>query len=161
MKNYLPCCLCLASALLGAAITSAENAPAGEWGPATNNVQMSINLSLQPESGTTNDLRLVIRIRNTSTNQTVGMFVPDSGDRSEASFTVNFPSGRSALLTRPAQDSGHLLRIGPSQTQELAFDLRKLDDFIESGLYVIRAQHRILLGSNAFVVSSNPLKFTR
>ena len=133
--------LCLAS-VLGAEF-GANNS--GAWGPATNNLQMSITHKRTAGSPHTNPpVVLTLRIRNLSTNATVRFWKENAPEKSrDFFFLVTAPSGRRVSPEPPYSyhGSGNLVEIPPGQTEGFDVDLSTFCNFDEPGAYTITASH--------------------
>jgi hypothetical protein len=140
---------------------------ATEWGPVTNNVQMSISLLQGRGSTTTNghgpllfpgkeengrksstetsgeSVVLLVKLRNLSTNQTFAFYQAGELERSSApGFDVTLPSGKPVTIrpTEPMHSSGGFIRVRPGQTLDLHFDLTRFCKFNDVGTYTIVAK---------------------
>jgi hypothetical protein len=96
----------------------AGNGEANEWGPVTNNVQMGISVSGNPDDIKTNQpFRLLIRFKNDSTNESFGLIrIAPEFDWS-LTFDVTSPAGKD-ISPRPryAPVSTSGFQLLPQQT---------------------------------------------
>jgi len=156
---------------------------AADWGPATNNAQISIQLSESNNYIESNQpVILKVKFRNLSSNKSFSVIVPlDTESDPDFSFLINTPSGTKISLIKDGKEpylgSAGYINVGPSQTKELEFNLSRLCKFNELGAYEIIARRWIItgvssneppLGSNSnslkifsgCLLISNPLKVT-
>ncbi|MBP7826039.1 MAG: hypothetical protein KA236_05775 [Verrucomicrobia bacterium] len=141
-----------------------EDAKGNEWGPVTNNAQMSIaSQAAKNELKIGQPVNLWVRYRNISTNQTVCVFaVNGTVHDPEYSFFVMSPSGKdvSPDLKKWAPESGRIMCVRPRQVRAIEFNLSAVCKFDEVGTYKITAQKRgIWTGEKSipFSLVSNPL----
>jgi DNA-binding beta-propeller fold protein YncE len=152
--------------VLAAWQTFADDLKTNDWGAVTNNAQMSISLTGGGNEIKTNEpVRLLIRFRNISTNETIAIFRPNAIETDPTfSFIVVSPSGKDVSPSSPKifVGSGGVLPIDPNQTVELEFNLSDLCKFDEVGTYKIIAKKGVGSrdGKKLFVVVSNPLYAT-
>jgi hypothetical protein len=155
---YLMICLVLA-----AWQTFADDLKTNDWGAVTNNAQMSISLTGGGnEIKASEYVRLLIRFRNVSTNETFSINRPNSIETDPTfSFIVVSPSGKDVSPSSPKMfvGSGGSIPVDPNQTVELEFNLSNLCRFDEAGTYRIVAKKLIRSpeGSEPSTIVSNPL----
>jgi hypothetical protein len=136
-----------------------------EWGPATNNLQMSISLE-----GNNNHIKcgepanLICRYKNLSTNEVFSVYeFTGVVDDTSYSFIITSPAGEHikpfVKVQEPASGAYHFLR--PGQIFEIEFDLGKVYKLDQVGTYTIIAKKSEMLlpgKSQAFEVISNTLE---
>ncbi len=152
----------------------AKDTITSDWGPITNNAQMSISLE-----GTTNVVKLhepvvlLFHYRNISTNEMFWFSAANGYQRDfEYSFQVIAPSGKDISPNMKTNmtmgGSGQIVAVGPNQIRELKYHLSYLCNFDELGTYTIVAQRSVIWGQGqewgqghkfCFLVS-NPLSIT-
>jgi hypothetical protein len=150
----------------------AADTHADDWGPATNNAQMSIQLYGDEHSIASNQpVVLQMRFRNVSTNKGFYFISEVDTERDPGfSFLINSPSGKNISIhgttNQPYFGSGRLINVGTNQIRELEFNLSRLCTFDEFGTYNIAATRSIITGmisnemSNArpLTPNSKPIK---
>jgi hypothetical protein len=143
---------------------SADDIKTNEWGVITNNVQMSISLKDDGAQIKTNkSLSLLIRIKNTSTNEAVFLYnalALNADPLIGVSCAVISPSGKD-ISPKPRMfwhgSGGHII-LPPNQINEFEFSLSQLCKFDEIGTYKIIAKKIIWFGNDKqFEIVSNPL----
>jgi hypothetical protein len=138
----------------------------GDWGVATNDVQMSIRMKSVAAIVKTNEPTiLTVRFRNISTNRTFAVFVHGPvGVLPGLRLAVAVPSGKTLMLpAMPGDGSGHMLPLHPGQTCEVSVDLNRFCRLSEPGNYEITATFDSLLSksmTNNFDITSNKLRIT-
>ena len=146
--------------------TFAGEAGEGDWGVATNDVQMSIRIKPPEAIVKTNEpIILTVSFRNISTNQTFAVLVHGPvGVLPGLRLAVAVPSGKTLMLPAMLGDgSGHILPLGPGGTREVSVDLNRFCRLSEPGNYEITATFDSLLSTtmtNKFDVTSNQLRIT-
>ncbi len=134
---------------------------APEWGPVTNNAQLSVSLKgggKEIKAG--QPIKLDIGFRNVSTNETLELlFCRVEGHNPEFSFVVSLPSGKEITLTPGgAHGSGIIISLEPGRTYYREFNLSRLRTFSEAGAYQITAKYRVEFGvPKPFQIVSRPL----
>lgn len=156
MKTYL--CYTVIAFFL-ASFKAAGDDEARKWGEVTNHVKMSISLNAQDTKVAANK-PVVLRIvfKNLSTNEAFAIYNSIRQESDEAfSFVVTTPSGTiKSILTGPSH-SGAIIPIPPGETWQREFNLSRLYDFREFGVYKVVAKYKNSYGSRYFEVVSNPL----
>ena len=149
--------------LLSIQQTIADASKIDEWGIVTNNIQMSIMLKDKAHEIHTNQaVIMVIRFKNTSTNESFIMYWMQSikGDPS-ISFTITTPSGKdiSPKIDSNPTGSAYFRRITPNEIVDMEIDMSRRCKFDEVGKYKITARRPLESVSDRkpFVVVSNPL----
>jgi len=143
------------------------NIKAGEWGPVTNNLQMSLRLQCaQVEIKTNEPVRLLIQVRNVSTNEVIGIPRPKEAIEKIGyfSFDVVSPSGRDiSPASRPKPYYGSARFLAPGHSEDFKVDLSRICNLEEIGTYKIiarRTETRTDIRTKEvipFGVRSNPL----
>jgi hypothetical protein len=148
----------------------AADTHADDWGPATNNAQMSIQLGGNKHSIASNQpVVLQMRFQNLSTNETFFFIVARDTERDPSfSFLINSPSGKEISLdaktNEPYFGSASDIYMGPNQIKELEFNLSLLCKFDESGTYEIIAKREIIITGvsskePSLTSNSQPIRF--
>ena len=135
------------------------------WGPVTNNIQMSICLeSNKNEIRANESVNLIIRFRNLSTNISFYMHYSlqaQTDPRTGVYCTVVSPSGRDISPNTEktyAGGSGAGALVGPNKMTEFDFRLSDLCKFNKHGTYKITAKKVVYVGGNKPIeVVSNTL----
>jgi hypothetical protein len=143
-------------AILGMAAgpgASADGIGDNQWGPVTNNAQISLAVKGgQRIIKTTEPVKLLVRFRNLSTNETFGVFRTGEVEYDDTySWVVISPSGKDIspdFRNIPTSDNGHTVYIPPGQTNGVELNLRNLCRFDEVGTYKIVAKKEIWLRTN-------------
>ena len=148
MKKYL----CLIAMLAAATVLGvfADDAKTREWGAVTCNAQMSIELKeSKSEIQSNQSVYLVIRIKNVSTNDTIGVYQSLAivvNSLVNFSFVVISPSGKD-VSPKAAEyfrgGSAGSYSIGPGQIKTFDYDLNYLCKFDEVGTYKVTAKKRL------------------
>jgi hypothetical protein len=171
MKRIRFLCFVIFFALF-ALVAVADDTHADDWGPATNNAQMSIQLNGDKNHLASNQpVVLQMRFRTLSTNNAFWFVsVLDTERDPGFSFLINSPSGKEIFLdgkkNLPSFGSGRAINVSPNQIKELEFDLSRLCKFDEFGTYKIIAKKSIITGMSSKEVltgcwlTSNPLNIT-
>ena len=160
MKNNL-FLLIICSMLIGWQ-TFADDLATNDWGQVTNNAQMSINLKDgKNEIKTNHPVKLLIQIKNVSTNETFLVGRANAIENDESfSFVVIAPSGKN-ISPKPKNipGSGGADPAIPNQIIKLEFNLSNLCKFDEVGTYKIIANKSLWSPerNKLFTVVSNPL----
>ena len=122
-------------------ITGSRAEDVHEWGPVTNNLQMSIALADGTNVIAGKDFCLTIFFRTKSTNEfTIAYKVNGTTSDPSYSFEITSPSGRdvspnTSKLKPPM--SGGVVPILPNEVASIRFDLGELCRLDESGTYKI------------------------
>lgn len=138
----------------------------GDWGVATNGVQMSIRIKSPEAIVKTNEpIILTVSFRIISTNRTFAVFLDGPvGVLPGLRLAVAVPSGKTLMLPSiPGDGSGHIVRLSPGGTREFSVDLDRFCRLSEPGNYKITATFDSLLCTtmtNKFDVTSNQLRIT-
>ena len=135
-----------------------------QWGPITNNLQMSIALADNRTNITVGeDFALTIRFRNLSTNKMITVYQVNGTIYDPTySFEIISPSGRDVSpdtkKLKPG-DSGVVLFLVPHQIVDIRFDLGQLCKLGETGTYNIVARKTLWSPTirTTITVTSNPL----
>jgi hypothetical protein len=140
-------------------------ASTNEWGLVTNSIQMAISLDGDKREIKTNEpVILLVRIRNTSTNEIFQIYSMNDGDDPQFSFLVISPSGKdiSPIKESSPTGSGHFIRIDSSRIAEVEFSLSRHCKFSEIGEYKIVAKREVdsITTRKAYLVVSNPIYLT-
>ena len=143
MKECSPCSFLLCVLAVGHAFPARSNAT--DWGPPTNHLQMSIGLKGDETRISTNQpIKLLIRLRNLSTDETFHFYRANASERSpHFSFSLTAPSGKD-ISPKPRDffhGSGHFIDVEPGQVKEMELDLSLLSKFDEVGIYKIIAKY--------------------
>lgn len=160
----------IAAAIILQTQVFANDAKTYEWGALTNKVQMSISLANNTNRIKIGEsIRLLIQLRNTSTNEIFGGFNSLVGSRG-LSFEIINPSNRdvSPIYTKDYDvfSSGAYFSIPPNQTKSFKYDLDALcksgflQKFDQVGTYKIIAMRKgHFVGTNQapFTITSNQL----
>lgn len=143
------------------------NIKAGEWGPVTNSLQMSLRLQCEREEIKTNEpVRLLVQVRNVSTNEVIWIPRPKEAVEKTGyfSFVVVSPSGRNiSPASQPKPYYGSVRLLAPGHTEDFKVDLSRICNLEEIGTYRIIARRtetrsdKRTKGAILFEVRSNPL----
>jgi len=162
MKTYL------VNSLLMLAVSTPVLAEDGndQWGAETNGIQMSIKLSNGAlEVKTNQPIKLVIRYRNVSTNESFPVSVGGHIEfDSSFTWTIISPSGKdiSPDMLFHANQWANWYTLKPQKSKDVEYDLSVRCNFFESGTYKITLQKGISSDTTQrlFTVVSNPLNVT-
>lgn len=138
------------------------------WGPATNQIQISISFKGEQKQIKTNEpFNIVYRVKNNSTNEAFHFFHATTPDQNIAfSFNIFAPSGKESLLnvspTNLRIQQAGWFDIPHGQTREFDYKISDILKFDEIGAYQITAKIWMSLvgSSNGFEVISPPLSLT-
>ena len=139
------------------------------WGPVTNNIQMSICIeSNKYEIKPNESVNLIIRFRNLSTNMSFAAhnsLQAQTDPETGVYCTVISPSGSDISPNTEktyAGGSGAAGLVGPNKTYEFAFRLSDLCKFNKHGTYKITAKKVVRLqdGRKPIEVVSNTLRLS-
>lgn len=158
MKTYL---YYFIIALLSVRLEAAAFGQINKRDEITNHIEMSISLSNRGTNVSVNQpLALRIVFKNISTNRTFSICNSvREGDEEGYSFVVTTPSGTNkTILTGSSHGSAAIIPIPPGETRESRFNLSRLYDFHEIGIYKVVAKYRNLWASPYFEAVSNPLE---
>ena len=135
-----------------------------EWGPVAGNFQMSIRLK---DGGTTiktnQPIDLIIRIRNLSTNESLGFTMCNNQELSPSNSSVKVlsPSGKDIYVWRsPLAKDGSFsgtfqnIRVPPQGAYEYQDRAGGFSEAVTNGVYKVVATRKVLHG---LTVTSNPL----
>ena len=134
-----------------------------DWGPVTNNIQMSVSVESSADKITTNEpVKIQIRYRNISANETFVTYVANGTVYDpQYSLSVISPSGKdiSPDLTKYSPTSGMLISISPKQVATVEFNLSSVCNLSEVGTYRIMLKRERLTPQKhtAYTIVSNPL----
>jgi hypothetical protein len=132
-----------------------------EWGSVTNNVQMGISVSGNPDEIKTNQpVRLLIRLKNDSTNEAVGVMRTEPEYDLSLTFNVTSPTGKDiSPRARYAPVSASSFQLLPQQTTSEEYNISDFCKFDEIGTYVIVVKQALSepATKKPYVVISNPL----
>lgn len=161
MKKCIYYLFLTGSLLISTATLMAEDVH--EWGPMTNNLQMSIALAGGTNVMAGKDFALAISFRTASSNEsTIAYEFHGTISDPSYSFQITSPSGRdvspdTSKLLPP--NSGRALPIRPNEVASIHFDLGQLCRLNEIGTYKIVVTKRKLFsgGDKPTTLISNPL----
>jgi hypothetical protein len=153
--------------LMGTRCALADDGPENEWGPATNDLQMSIGLRNGVHTITNGQpCILSVRFKNLSKSKLLEVEKMRwmEGDHTY-SFTVIDPSGKDIAPKanhEPFGGSADVIEIPPGQTRGVEFNLTAVCKISTTGNYRVIAKKVMwsFEGKGPFQVVSNPLKIT-
>ena len=127
MKTFVNYFLMLAVLICQQGCRQSNAKDQSDWGAVTNNIQMSIRPESSADKITTNEpVKIQLRFRNVSTNETLVIFVANGTVYDPRySLSVISPSGKdiSPDLTKYSPESGLLMSIRPKQVAETELNL--------------------------------------
>lgn len=134
----------------------------GDWGSATNNIELRIGLDGGERQIKTNQsFQLLIHIRNTSTNSPFYFLSPLAIFNGEPfTFEVISPSAKDIAPAPPKVERGsaEVITVRPNQDYKCNFNLGYLCKFNEVGTYKILAKMNVgMVKSKKIWAISNPL----
>jgi hypothetical protein len=144
MRKYVHYIFIFAPAILSIQQLFATETKTSEWGAATNNVQMSIRVKSVPSDIKQSEpVKLLIRFRNISTNETFMLYRANSmEDNPDCSFVVLSPSGTDLWPSVQREVlSGASVFLQSGQVIEFEFDLSRRCRFDQIGTYKIIAKY--------------------
>jgi len=134
-----------------------------DWGPVTNNIQMSISVESSADKMTTNEpVKIQIRYRNISTNEIFVTYVVNGViyDPEYLLFVIS-PSGKDITpdLKKYSPGSGVFISISPKQVATVEFNLSSVCNLSEVGTYRIMLKRERFTPQKhtAYTIVSNPL----
>jgi hypothetical protein len=162
LRDYLVCFPILVLFVVSKSVAAEVNT--NDWGPATNNLQMSIRLDgAEKQIKAGQPFTLSIRYQNISTNEKFIVYKFNGAENDQSySFLVTSPSGKNVspdMKKIGESGSGQVLGVNPGQILEIKFNASKLFKLDEVGTYKIIAKKVIMSEArqDEFEVVSNPL----
>jgi hypothetical protein len=129
-------------------------------GPVTNNVQMGIGISGNPDEIKTNQpFTLIIRFKNDSTNDAFGLMLTAPEYDLSLTFNVTSPAGKD-ISPRPRYEPAPTgsFQLPPQQTMSEEYNISEFCKFDEIGRYVIVVKQTLRnpATQKPYVMISNP-----
>ena len=143
-----------------------KQTPTNEWGSIAYRTQISIGLKSSENVFKTNQIvKVLVRIRNLSTNEACNIYVQRAfANNEDFSFIVSSPSGKdmSPVFHKTDVGSGGIVFIPPNQINGFQFDLNEICKTDKIGTYkiIMKMQRWSPTEKKSFEVISKPLYVT-